>query len=152
MAGETVMTVVGNLTSDPEVRYTQDGTTVANFTVASTPRTFDRATNDWKDGEALFLRCSAWKELGSNVANSIFKGSRVIVVGKLKQRSYTTKEGEKRVSWELEVDEIGPSLKYGTSKFTKAERATSGEYRQTPPTGNEDVWNQTPSYGDETPF
>jgi single-strand DNA-binding protein len=152
MAGETVISVIGNLTADPEVRYTQDGTTVANFTVASTPRTFDRATNDWKDGEALYLRCSAWKELGANVANSVFKGSRVIVVGKLKQRSYTTKEGEKRTSMELEVDEIGPSLKYGTSVFTKAERGDGATVRQTPPAADQDVWNQTPSYGDETPF
>lgn len=155
MAGETVITVVGNLTADPEVRYTQEGTTVANFTVASTPRTFDKQTNDWKDGEALFLRCSAWRELGSNVAGSFTKGSRVIVVGKLRQRSYTTKEGEQRTSWELEIDEIGPSIRYGTSHFTKAERSdgyASQPRTQTAPRAEQDVWNQSPSYGDETPF
>ena len=107
MAGETVITVVGNLTSDPELRYTQNGLAVANFTIASTPRNFDRATNDWKDGEALFLRASVWREFAEHVAGSLTKGSRVIATGRLKQRSYETKEGEKRTSIELEVDEIG---------------------------------------------
>ncbi|HEY8673824.1 MAG TPA: single-stranded DNA-binding protein, partial [Candidatus Dormibacteraeota bacterium] len=106
MAGETVITVVGNLTSDPELRYTQNGLAVANFTIASTPRSFDRASNDWKDGDALFLRASVWREFAEHVAGSLTKGSRVVATGRLKQRSYETKEGEKRTSIELEVDEI----------------------------------------------
>ena len=120
MAGETVITVVGNLTSDPELRYTQNGLAVANFTIASTPRNFDRASNDWKDGEALFLRASVWREFAEHVAGSLTKGSRVIATGRLKQRSYETKEGEKRTSIELEVDEIGPSLRYATAQVTRA--------------------------------
>ena len=110
MAGETVITVVGNLTSDPELRYTQNGLAVANFTIASTPRNFDRASNDWKDGEALFLRASVWREFAEHVAGSLTKGSRVIATGRLKQRSYETKEGEKRTSIELEVDVAGGLL------------------------------------------
>ena len=102
MAGETVITVVGNLTADPELRYTQNGLAVANFTIASTPRSFDRASNDWKDGDALFLRASVWREFAEHVAGSLTKGSRVIATGRLKQRSYETKEGEKRTSIELE--------------------------------------------------
>lgn len=122
MAGETVITVVGNLTADPELRFTQAGLAVANFTIASTPRTLDRATNEWKDGEALFLRASVWREFAEHVAGSLTKGSRVIATGRLKQRSYETKEGEKRTSMELEVDEIGPSLRYATATITKAPR------------------------------
>lgn len=120
MAGETIITVVGNLTSDPELRYTQNGLAVANFTIASTPRSFDRATNDWKDGDALFLRASVWREFAEHVASSLTKGSRVVATGRLKQRSYETKEGEKRTSIELEVDEIGPSLRYATAQVTRA--------------------------------
>lgn len=120
MAGETIITVVGNLTSDPELRYTQNGLAVANFTIASTPRTFDRQANDWKDGEALFLRASVWREFAEHVAGSLTKGSRVIATGRLKQRSYETKEGEKRTSIELEIDEIGPSLRYATAQVTRA--------------------------------
>lgn len=119
MAGETIITVVGNLTSDPELRYTQNGLAVANFTIASTPRTLDRASNEWKDGEALFLRASVWREFAENVAGSLTKGSRVIATGRLKQRSYETKEGEKRTSIELEIDEIGPSLRYATASITR---------------------------------
>ena len=115
MAGETIITVVGNLTADPELRYTQNGLAVANFTIASTPRTFDRQANEWKDGEALFLRASVWREFAEHVAGSLTKGSRVIASGRLKQRSYETKEGEKRTTIELEVDEIGPSLRYATA-------------------------------------
>src|ERR1700712_4560868 len=126
MAGETVITVVGNLTSDPELRYTQNGLAVANFTIASTPRTFDRASNDWKDGEALFLRASVWREVAEHVAGSLTKGSRVIVTGRLKQRSYETKEGEKRTSIELEVDEIGPSLRYATAQVTRSSGGSGG--------------------------
>src|SRR5690606_1121778 len=120
MAGETVITVVGNLVSDPELRYTQSGLAVASFTIASTPRTFDRASNEWKDGEALFLRASIWREAAENVAASLTKGQRVIAQGRLRQRSYETKEGEKRTVIELEVDEIGPSLRYATASVTRA--------------------------------
>jgi len=127
MAGETIITVVGNLTADPELRFTPSGAAVANFTVASTPRTFDRQTNEWKDGEALFLRCSAWKQLAENVAESLQKGTGVIAQGRLKQRSYETKEGEKRTVVELEVDEIGPTLKWATAKVTRAGRGGGGQ-------------------------
>ncbi|MFC9874857.1 single-stranded DNA-binding protein [Nocardia salmonicida] len=119
MAGETVITVIGNLTADPELRFTPAGAAVANFTVASTPRVFDRNTNEWKDGEALFLRCNVWKEAAENVAESLTRGARVIVSGRLKQRSYETREGEKRTVVELEVDEVGPSLRYATAKVSK---------------------------------
>jgi single-strand DNA-binding protein len=122
VAGDTVITVIGNLTADPELRFTPSGAAVANFTVASTPRMFDRQTNEWKDGEALFLRCSIWREAAENVAESLTRGARVIVSGRLKQRSFETKEGEKRTVVELEVDEIGPSLRYATAKITKAQR------------------------------
>ena len=171
MAGETVITVVGNLTADPELRYTQNGLAVANFTIASTPRTFDRASNDWKDGEALFLRASVWREFAEHVAGSLTKGSRVIATGRLKQRSYETKEGEKRTSIELEVDEIGPSLRYATAQVTRA--ASSREGGNSAPRGGGqvssgaeepwaasapadssggDVWNTPGNYSDETPF
>jgi single-strand DNA-binding protein len=122
MAGETVITVIGNLTDDPELRFTPSGAAVANFTVASTPRTLDRQTNEWKDGDALFLRCSIWRQAAENVAESLTRGMRVIVSGRLRQRSYETKEGEKRTVVELDVEEIGPSLKYATAKVTKANR------------------------------
>ncbi|HVM27812.1 MAG TPA: single-stranded DNA-binding protein [Mycobacteriales bacterium] len=126
MAGETIITVVGNLTADPELRFTPSGAAVANFTVASTPRTFDKNTNEWKDGDALFLRCSVWRQAAENVAESLQKGTAVIVQGRLKQRSYETKEGEKRTVVELEVDEIGPSLKFATAKVTRASRGGGG--------------------------
>ncbi len=126
MAGDTLITVVGNLTADPELRFTASGAAVANFTVASTPRTFDRASNEWKDGEALFLRCNIWRQPAENVAESLTKGSRVIVTGRLKQRSFDTKEGEKRTVIELEVDEIGPSLRYATAKVNRAARGEGG--------------------------
>src|SRR5690348_11386523 len=126
MAGETVITVVGNLTADPELRFTPSGAAVANFTVASTPRIFDRQSNEWKDGDALFMRCSIWREAAENVAESLTRGSRVIVQGRLKQRSYETREGEKRTVVELEVEEIGPSLKYATAKVNKASRSGGG--------------------------
>ncbi|KAA0921798.1 single-stranded DNA-binding protein [Rhodococcus sp. IEGM 1401] len=126
MAGETVITVIGNLTADPELRFTPAGAAVANFTVASTPRTFDRQTNEWKDGDALFMRCNIWREAAENVAESLTRGSRVIVSGRLRQRSYETREGEKRTVVELEVDEIGPSLRYATAKVNKANRGGGG--------------------------
>ena len=126
MAGETVITVVGNLTADPELRFTPSGAAVASFTVASTPRTFDRQTNEWKDGEALFLRCSIWRQAAENVAESLTRGSRVIVSGRLKQRSFETREGEKRTVIELDVDEVGPSLKYATAKVNRTQRGSGG--------------------------
>ena len=119
MAGETVITVVGNLVDDPELRFTPSGAAVANFRIASTPRTFDRQTNDWKDGEALFLSCAVWRQAAENVAESLTKGMRVVVQGRLKQRSYETREGEKRTVFELEVEEVGPSLKYATAKVAR---------------------------------
>jgi single-strand DNA-binding protein len=126
VAGDTVITVVGNLTADPELRFTPSGAAVANFTVASTPRTFDKNSNEWKDGEALFLRCSVWRQAAENVAESLHKGTAVIVQGRLKQRSYETKEGEKRTVYELDVEEVGPSLKWATAKVTKASRGGGG--------------------------
>jgi single-strand DNA-binding protein len=126
VAGDTTITVVGNLTADPELRFTPSGAAVANFTVASTPRIFDRQSSEWKDGEALFLRCSIWREAAENVAESLTRGSRVIVTGRLKQRSYETREGEKRTVVEVEVDEIGPSLRYATAKVNKASRSGGG--------------------------
>ena len=126
MAGETVITVVGNLTADPELRYTQNGLAVANFTIASTPRTFDRQANEWKDGDALFLRASVWREFAEHVAGSLTKGSRVIAQGRLRQRSYQDREGQQRTSIELEVDEIGPSLRYATAQITRAAGGSGG--------------------------
>jgi single-strand DNA-binding protein len=126
MAGETVITVIGNLTADPELRFTPSGAAVASFTVASTPRTMDRATNEWKDGEALFLRCSIWRQAAENVAESLTRGMRVVVQGRLQQRSYETREGEKRTVIELQVDEIGPSLRYATAKVNRTQRGSSG--------------------------
>ncbi len=126
MAGDTILTVVGNLTADPELRFTPSGAAVANFTVASTPRTFDRQTQEWKDGDALFLRCNVWRQAAENVAESLTRGARVVVSGRLKQRSFETKEGEKRTVVELEVDEVGPSLRYATAKVTKASRGSGG--------------------------
>ncbi|CAO5233647.1 single-stranded DNA-binding protein [Frankia sp. AgKG'84/4] len=178
MAGETIITVVGNLTSDPELRFTPNGAAVASFTVASTPRTLDRQSNEWKDGEALFLRCSVWRQAAENVAESLQKGARVIVSGRLKQRSFETREGEKRTVIELDVDEVGPSLRYATAKVVRAARGGGGGgggfggggggYEAPtggpsgPPAGggfanaapNDDPWSQQPAggYSDEPPF
>lgn len=126
MAGETVITVIGNLTGDPELRFTPSGSAVANFTIASTPRTFDRQSSEWKDGDTLFLRASVWKEAAENVAETLTKGMRVIAQGRLKSRSYETKEGEKRNVTELEIDEIGPSLRYASAKVTRTQRNGNG--------------------------
>src|SRR6202012_2186825 len=126
MAGETVITVVGNLVDDPELRFTPSGAAVAKFRVASTPRTFDRQTNEWKDGGSLFLTCSVWRQAAENVAESLQRGMRVIVQGRLKQRSYETKEGEKRTVYEVEVDEVGPSLRNASAKVTKTQRSGGG--------------------------
>mgnify|MGYP003391170944 CR=1 FL=1 len=166
MAGETTITIVGNLTADPELRFTPSGAAVANFTVASTPRTFDRQSNEWKDGETLFMRCSVWRDAAENVAESLQRGTRVIVSGRLKSRSYETKEGEKRTSIEREVDEIGPSLRDATAQVTRAASARDssggaprggGQVTEEPwaasaPDAGGDVWNTPGNYTDETPF
>src|SRR5579884_2110837 len=148
MAGETVITVVGNLTADPELRFTPSGAAVASFTIASTPRTFDRATNEWKDGEALFLCCSIWRQAAENVAESLQRGMRVIAQGRLKQRSFETREGEKRTVVELDVDEIGPSLRYATAKVNRTQRgSTSGGgfgSSGTETAGTDDPWGSAP--------
>src|SRR5215510_5961540 len=123
-AGDVTITVIGNLTDDPELRFTQNGAAVAKFRVASTPRFLDRQTNEWKDGEPLFLQCNAWRQMAENVAESLQRGARVIVSGRLRQRTYETREGEKRTVFELEVDEIGPSLRYATAKVQKMSRSS----------------------------
>src|SRR5918995_2319027 len=126
MAGDPFIPIVGNPTADPELRFPPSGAAVANFTVASTPRTFDRQSNEWKDGETLFMRCSIWREAAESVAESLTKGTRVIAQGRLVQRSYETREGEKRTVVELQVDEIGPSLRYASAKVTRAQRSGGG--------------------------
>ncbi|WP_298040340.1 single-stranded DNA-binding protein [uncultured Microbacterium sp.] len=170
MAGETVITVVGNLTADPELRYTQNGLPVANFTIASTPRTFDRQANEWKDGEALFLRASVWREFAEHVAGSLTKGMRVVAQGRLRQRSYQDREGNNRTAIELEIDEIGPSLRYATAQVTRAasggagggggqrpaqqpQQQVSEEPWSTPGSSTSaDAWSTPGSFGDDTPF
>ena len=166
-AGDTTITVVGNLTADPELRFTPSGAAVANFTVASTPRIYDRQSGEWKDGEALFLRCNIWREAAENVAESLTRGARVIVTGRLKQRSFETREGEKRTVVEVEVDEVGPSLRYATAKVNKASRGGGGGggggSRPAPGGGGgsapaDDPWGSAPASGsfaggdDEPPF
>ena len=133
MAGEVIVTIIGSLTADPELRYTSSGAPVANFTVASNARTFDKNSNDWKDSDPLFLRCTAWKQLAENITESLTKGARVIVQGRLKQRSYETRDGEKRTVTELDVEEIGPSLKFATAKVQRASRegGSRGSTQQT---------------------
>lgn len=146
MSGETVITVCGNLVDDPELRFTPGGAAVAKFRVASTPRTFDKTTNEWKDGESLFLTCSVWRQAAENVAESLQRGMRVIVQGRLKQRSYETTQGEKRTVYELDVDEVGPSLRNATAKVTKASGSGKGQqaYQQaraaSSQQGREDPW------------
>ena len=143
MSGDTILTIIGNLTADPELRFTPTGDAVASFTVASTPRYFDRQSGEWKDGEALFQRCTLWRQPAENVAESLTRGARVIVNGRLKQRSFTTKEGEKRTVVELDVDEIGPSLRYATATVTKLRRSsdTRGSGGQTEAPA--DPWTQS---------
>jgi len=126
MAGETVITVIGNLVDDPELRYTPSGAAVAKFRIASTPRTFDKESNAWKDGEALFLTCSVWRQYAENVAESLSRGTRVIVQGRLKQRSFETREGEKRTVYELDVEEVGPALRFSTAKLNKSGAGSGG--------------------------
>ena len=130
MAGETTITIIGNLVDDPDLRFTPSGAAVANFRIASTPRTFDRQTNEWKDGETLFMTCAVWRQAAENVAESLQRGMRVIVSGRLKARSFETREGEKRTVFEIDVDEVGPSLRSATAKVTRASRtgADSGGY------------------------
>ena len=169
-AGDTPITVVGNLVADPELRFTASGQPVATFRVASTPRIRDAATNEWKDGDSLFLTCNVWREAAENVAESLQRGMRVIVTGRLKQRSFETREGEKRTVMEVEVDEIGPSLRYATAKVNKASRSggggggfgSGGGSRQAPAhaggAAGEDPWGSAPASGsfgggdDEPPF
>ncbi|WP_016698009.1 single-stranded DNA-binding protein [Actinoalloteichus spitiensis] len=162
MAGDTVITVVGNLTADPDLRFTKTGAAVASFTVASTPRTFDRQSGEWKDGEALFLRCSIWRQAAENVAESLQRGMRVVVQGRLKQRSFES-NGEKRTVIEMDVDEIGPSLRYATAKVNKVSRGggSGGFGGGTPAAPADDPWGSAPpagpsgnsgGYDDEPPF
>jgi single-strand DNA-binding protein len=154
MAGETIITVVGNLTGDPELRFTPSGAAVANFTIASTPRNFDKQTNEWKDGDTLFLNCSIWRQAAENVAESLQKGMRVVAQGRLKQRSYETREGEKRTVVELEVEEVGPSLKYATAKVARVQRSgggggySGGGGGRTG--GGDDPWASSPAQGGST--
>ncbi len=153
MAGETVITVVGNLVDDPELRFTPSGAAVANFRIASTPRTFDRQSNEWKDGDALFLSCSVWRQAAENVAESLQKGMRVVIQGRLKQRQYETREGEKRTVVELEVEEVGPSLKYATAKVARVQRSGGGGgyggggQQSGGGAGSDDPWASSPAQG-----
>jgi single-strand DNA-binding protein len=159
-AGDVVVTIVGNLTADPELRFTPSGAAVASFTVASTPRVLDKATNEWKDGDSLFMRCSVWRQYAENVAESLTKGARVIVTGRLKQRSYETREGEKRTVVEMEVDDIGPALRYATAKVNRISRGGGGGFGDSSGGGaqsssGDDPWASGPSGGathDEPPF
>lgn len=155
MAGETIITIVGNVCSEVDLKFTPSGAAVANFRVASTPRQFDKQTNAWKDMEPMFLGCNVWREMAESVAESVTKGMRVIVTGRLRCRAYETREGEKRQSWELEVDEIGPSLKYATARVQKMQRSGGGGQRQGT---SDDPWaNSAPAGGtnssdDQPPF
>jgi single-strand DNA-binding protein len=170
MAGDTVITVVGNLVDDPELRFTSSGAAVAKFRIASTPRFLDRQTGEWKDGDALFLTCNVWRQAAENVAESLTRGTRVVVQGRLRQRSYETREGEKRTVYELEVDEVGPSLRYATAKVQRMSRSSgggggfgaSGGSSNGGGYANDDPWANAPpaasgasggsSYDEEPPF
>lgn len=167
MAGEPQLTIVGNTTGDPELRFVPSGAAVATFTVASTPRQYDKQSGEYRDGETLFLRCSVWREQAEHVAESLTRGMRVVVVGRLKQRSYETREGEKRTSYELDVDEVAPSLRYATAKVAKTQRQGSGQsqqggFGQQPPQGGnapaDDPWatgqpaNSGSGFSDDPPF
>ena len=166
-AGDTQITIVGNLVDDPQLRYTPTGQAVANFRVASTPRFLDKNTNEWKDGEALFMSCNVWRQAAENVAESLQRGMRVMVTGRLKQRSYETKEGEKRTVYEVEVDEVGPSLRYASAKVVKSSRASGGNFGGQGGYGGsggsggsgsraqDDPWSSEPAdsgFSDEPPF
>jgi single-strand DNA-binding protein len=172
MAGDTTLTVVGNLTADPELRFTQSGAAVASFTVASTPRYFDKSTNEWKDGDALFMRCNVWRVMAENATESFRKGDRVMVMGQLRQRSYETSDGEKRTVMELTVDEMGPSVKFHPARSQRVERSQAprdDQRQQRPPqgwpasgyAGSDDPWGSAPpahqgsrgsNFADEPPF
>lgn len=162
MAGDTTITIVGNLVDDPELRFTASGVAVANFRVASTPRAFDRQSNEWKDGESLFLSCSVWRQYAENVAESLTKGTRVIVSGRLKQRSYETNSGEKRTVFEIDVEDVGPALRSATAKVSKVSRSGAGgsggggggfdSSSTGRGTGNDDPWASGPAAADEPPF
>ena len=148
MAGETTITLVGNLTGDPELRFTPSGAAVANFTVASTPRTFDRQSNEWRDGDAMFINCSVWRQAAENAAETLTKGMRVIVQGRLKSRSYETREGERRTVFEIEVDEVGPSLRYATAKVNRTSGGGGGGYSQQGGSGGGDNnWSSNSGQG-----
>ncbi len=149
MAGETVITVVGNLVDDPELRFTPSGAAVANFRIASTPRTFDKQSNEWKDGDSLFLSCAVWRQAAENVAESLQKGMRVVVTGRLKSRQYETREGEKRTVFEIDVEEVGPSLKYATAKVTRASRSGGGGGYSAPQGGGGQSGGQSGAGGDD---
>lgn len=157
MAGETQLTVIGNLVADPELRFTAQGDAVANFTVASTPRTYNRQAGEWQDGDTLFMRCSLWRQPAENVAESLTKGARVIVSGRLKQRTFETREGDKRTVVEMDADEIGPSLRYATAKVNKVSRGNSGGGYGGGGGTADDPWGSAPPAGagnqtDEPPF
>lgn len=170
MAGETIITLVGNLVDDPELRFTPSGAAVANFRVASTPRTFDRQSGEWRDGDTLFITCNAWRQAAENVAESLQRGMRVIVQGRLKARSFETREGEKRTVYEIDVDEVGPSLRSATAKVTKTTRSQGGfggndpwasagqpmggDQSTSPAGGAAQDWGSAPAQGsyDEPPF
>lgn len=155
-AGDINVTVVGNLTNDPELRFTPSGAAVASFTVASSSRVLDKTTNEWKDGETTYLRCSVWRQYAENVAESLTKGTRVIVTGRLKQRSYETREGEKRTVMEIEVDDVGPALRYATAKVNRVQRSGGGfggESGGAAAAPADDPWSTAPAAGfDEPPF
>jgi single-strand DNA-binding protein len=163
MAGDTQITIIGNLVDDPQLRYTPTGQAVASFRVASTPRFLDRTTNEWKDADSLFLSCNVWRQAAENVAESLQRGMRVIVSGRLRQRSYETKEGEKRTVYEIEVDEVGPSLRNASAKVVRSSRATGGQgatgsqggYGSGAGRGSDDPWSSEPAdsgFSDEPPF
>lgn len=152
MAGDTIITVVGNLTADPEVGQTQAGMHYANFTVASTPRTFDRQSNEWKDGEALFMRCTAWRDQADHAAASLTRGTRVIVTGKLKQRSFEDRDKNKRTVIELEVDEVGPSLLFANADVQRARQGDPRTQQQARPQRQPEPEHASWHPGDETPF
>jgi len=162
-AGDTQITIIGNLVDDPQLRYTPTGQAVASFRVASTPRFLDRTTNEWKDGDSLFLSCNVWRQAAENVAESLQRGMRVIVSGRLRQRSYETREGEKRTVYEVEVDEVGPSLRNASAKVNRSSRATGGQggsggqggYSSGGGKASEDPWAAEPAdsgFSDEPPF
>ncbi|MCK2221917.1 single-stranded DNA-binding protein [Actinomadura sp. ATCC 31491] len=148
MSGETTITIIGNLTNDPELRFTQTGTAVATFTIASSPRVYNKQLEQWEDGEALFMRCSAWRDLGEHICESLTRGTRVIASGQLRMRTYETSEGENRTVFEMTVDEIGPSLRFATAKPTRAARKSHTSQNGTAP----DPWANTAASGDKPPF